>query len=157
MKRKFYFKICLIWAILLGKYDKKIDCLTEYYIKQHIRPNLGNTFKHRAPITSVPEPKIVLSWSDLTNIWSSCFCLPNRKRQEQRTYSQTWTYPEISKYTPLAGPLHILIWTLSFYCRSAAEMRECGTITVPHWEWKTQENRKGKMTRQKLISTYQHQ
>jgi len=77
-----------IWAILSGKNGKKNDCLTSYYFKEQIHPNFGNTVKILAPITSVPATMTLFPWSDLPNIWSLCFCLHNRKRNEQRRYSE---------------------------------------------------------------------
>jgi len=86
-----------IWAIVSDKNGKKNDRFTKCYIKQQIDPNFGNIFKTLVPITSLPASMTLFSWSDLPNIRSLGFCLHNRKRNEQRTYSEAWIYVVISK------------------------------------------------------------
>jgi hypothetical protein len=60
-----YFTTCQIWAILMGKNGKKIDCLNSSYIKKQIHPNLGNTVKNCAAVNSVSATTTVISWRDL--------------------------------------------------------------------------------------------
>ena len=91
-----------IWAILSGKNGMKNDRFTNCYIKQQIHTNFGNIFKNLVPITSVPASMTLFSWSDLPNIRFLGFCLHNRKRNEQRTYSEAWIYVAISKNKLLA-------------------------------------------------------
>lgn len=102
-KENYYFTICQIWVIHPGKNGRKNDCLTTFYITQQIHPNLGNTLKNWAPSTAIPETTTRLSWRDLPNIWSLCFCLPSRMRNEQIKFSQAWIYVAIFKNNLLAA------------------------------------------------------
>jgi hypothetical protein len=43
------------------KNGKKNDCLTGFHVEQQIHPNLGNTVKNCAPITSLGESTTVFS------------------------------------------------------------------------------------------------
>jgi hypothetical protein len=65
-----------------GENGKKNDCLTGFHVKQEIHPNLGNTVKNCAPLTSVGESTTVLSQSDLLNIW---FCVSAYPKEAKRT------------------------------------------------------------------------
>jgi hypothetical protein len=88
-QKKKYFIKCYIWAIFQGKNVNKLDCLTSCYMKQRIHPNQGNNVKNCAPFTLVQTATAVLSLSDLTNNFSSRYCLNKRNRNGQNTYSET--------------------------------------------------------------------